>query len=359
MGGSTEGPSHAAGGEPTRQVEPLLIEAEAVTLTVLGGVAAAGADPTTATASCVCRAGDDLDAAAAGPGPAGESHGEAQERVLIWAPTGRDAAVARTILRREGFQSFVCTSALSFCRELEQGAGAAIVADEVLTLATLARLSRVLRQQPAWSDLPLIVFTRRETPVEAVLDQLLPAANVAVIERPARMHGGEVEARSAGLGRGATFIVRLPLLPQPAARQEPALPAPSPAGGAARARVVIVEDNPDIRECMAELLAAWGFDVAQAGDGRAGLDLIVGDPPAVAIVDVGLPKLDGYEVARAVRAHLPPGRVRLIAMTGYGQPQDRQRALQAGFDEHLVKPVNPDALSRLLGHAAGSTAVAS
>lgn len=135
--------------------------------------------------------------------------------------------------------------------------------------------------------------------------------------------------------------------PPPTLAASPSTP-PCATADAPRGRVVLVEDNDDIRACMVELLAAWGFAVEDAADGRAGLDLLHDDPPPVAIVDVGLPKLDGYDLARRVRARHGPHRVRLIAMTGYGQAQDRERAFQAGFDEHLVKPVDPDALAALL-----------
>ncbi len=183
-----------------------------------------------------------------------------------------------------------------------------------------------------------------------------------LVRRLVALHGGEVVAASPGLDRGAAFEVRLPLATNEGLGAELAPVSDAAGADAERARrLVVVEDNPDIRECMAELLGAWGYEVAQAADGSQGLELILADPPRVAIVDVGLPKLDGYDLARRVRASLGPRRVRLIAMTGYGQPQDRERALEAGFDEHLVKPVSPDALARVIstGSAdAGPLAVA-
>ncbi len=536
----------------------------------------------------------DLDASSPGDGRRGSAKqdgGSYEDRVLVWAPTGRDAAVTCDLLANEGFHCVVCPTSVAFCREVAAGAGAAIVADEALTLASVARLAQVLGQQPAWSDVPLIVFTRRDTPIEAVLDRLVPTANVTVLERPARvptlrsvvraalrarrrqyeardllerladadrrkdeflamlghelrnplaairnatvllgqgpgggdgdartqrlrgvierqshnltrmvedlldvtrvssgkfvlrrepldlnsivsrvaqaceprardnmqdlrvglspapalvdgdavrleqvvanlvhnaikythdggrieltvraddgqvvlrvsddgigiepamlprifdlftqvpvsldraqgglglglplvrrivdLHGGQVRAASGGLDRGSTFEVTLPLLVGSAAAEASGDHGRETSNAEQERRLVVIEDNPDIRECMAELLGAWGYQVAQAADGSEGLELILTDPPRVAIVDVGLPKLDGYDVARRVRARFGPQRVRLIAMTGYGQPQDRERALQAGFDEHLVKPVSPDALARVISAGASEAA---
>jgi CheY-like chemotaxis protein len=108
--------------------------------------------------------------------------------------------------------------------------------------------------------------------------------------------------------------------------------------------VVLVEDNEDIRDSMRELLTELGPQVHDARDGEAGADLILRLAPDLAIVDVGLPLLDGYQVAARVRQHLGPDRVRLVAMTGFGQASDRRRALEAGFDAHLVKPADVNAL---------------
>jgi CheY-like chemotaxis protein len=111
--------------------------------------------------------------------------------------------------------------------------------------------------------------------------------------------------------------------------------------------IVVVEDNPDGRETLAELLKLEGHRVDAAGDGLTGAELIVQQRPHVALVDIGLPTLDGYEVARFVRSRLGAA-VKLIALTGYGQEQDKDRALQAGFDGHLVKPFDVERLFALL-----------
>jgi signal transduction histidine kinase/CheY-like chemotaxis protein len=156
------------------------------------------------------------------------------------------------------------------------------------------------------------------------------------------MHGGTVGARSEGVGKGSEFHVRFPL----------AASATDVAGVLRTAvpvvhesvRIVLVEDNVDIRETLTELLVLDGYWVEGAADGPQGLTRILSEVPNVALIDVGLPGFDGYEVARRARSHLGDTPV-LIAMTGYGQPDDRARAFEAGFDDHVVKPVSVEELS--------------
>jgi CheY-like chemotaxis protein len=113
-------------------------------------------------------------------------------------------------------------------------------------------------------------------------------------------------------------------------------------------RVLIVEDNPDGRATLQQLLQLWGFEVEVAADGLQGVEKALAWHPDYAVVDIGLPGLDGYELARRVRAAFD-GHVLLVALTGYGQPEDRRRAFQAGFDAHLTKPADLSVLSQLLG----------
>jgi CheY-like chemotaxis protein len=121
------------------------------------------------------------------------------------------------------------------------------------------------------------------------------------------------------------------------------------AGGsaAAAARVLVVEDNEDARAALAALLEIDGYVVHAAPEGASGVELVREHRPDVALVDIGLPGIDGYEVARRIRALGPPQPF-LIALTGYGRPEDRERAIEAGFDTHLVKPVDPNDLAALL-----------
>jgi CheY-like chemotaxis protein len=171
---------------------------------------------------------------------------------------------------------------------------------------------------------------------------------LSLVKTLIELHGGEVHAESPGPGQGASFEIRLPLTYAARAlvREQPARVA-----AAAPRRIVIVEDNADSRELMSEILSEQGHTVDTAGDGEAGVDALLREPHAdVGIVDLGLPKLDGFELARRVRA--TRGRAPfLIALSGFGRPQDRKDALDAGFDVHLVKPVDVAEISRLLSAA--------
>lgn len=172
---------------------------------------------------------------------------------------------------------------------------------------------------------------------------------LAIVKRMVELHHGRVQAESAGLGQGSTFTLILPLEVEPGATSDvSAVQSASAPSDAARMSIVLVEDNEDIREGMQELLTGLGHTVAVARDGGSGADLILRVAPQVAIVDLGLPVLDGYEVAARVRAQVGPERVRLVAMTGFGQESDRRRAREAGFDAHLVKPADVDAVVRAL-----------
>ncbi|HEX9940495.1 MAG TPA: ATP-binding protein [Thermoanaerobaculia bacterium] len=173
-----------------------------------------------------------------------------------------------------------------------------------------------------------------------------------LVKSLAELHGGRVEAASGGPGRGSEFTVRLPLLAEENAAVFRRPPAPSRAARSAEPEgglhVLIVEDNEDGRESLRELLEIWGHEVSVAGTGPEGIERAFSGRPHVALIDIGLPGLDGNEVARRIRSVLGGDEISLIAMTGYGQPEDRRRALQAGFDRYLVKPVDPTVLLQLL-----------
>jgi signal transduction histidine kinase/CheY-like chemotaxis protein len=157
------------------------------------------------------------------------------------------------------------------------------------------------------------------------------------------LHGGSIHATSAGAGQGSRFEVRFPLLK---AVQTPSKPV---AVGNSKTdwNVLLVEDNDDAREVLRILLELSGYRVDCASDGQEGLRKLIEDRPEVALVDIGLPLMDGYEVAERARAAFGD-EVFLIALTGYGQPEDRQRALEAGFNEHLTKPIEASRLRELL-----------
>lgn len=159
------------------------------------------------------------------------------------------------------------------------------------------------------------------------------------------LHGGRVSAQSAGLNKGSEFTVRLPLTVKRPEPREPSAPGPL---RAIDTRIVIVEDNVDSRTMLEALLRLDGYQVAVAEDGQQGLDLILHQRPDMALIDIGLPGLDGYQIARRIRQELGHTEMRLIALTGYGRAEDRKAVREAGFDAHLVKPLKPEELARIL-----------
>jgi CheY-like chemotaxis protein len=161
------------------------------------------------------------------------------------------------------------------------------------------------------------------------------ALGLALVKGIVGLHGGTVTAESDGPGTGAAFTIRLPL---------------SPAG--AVTRVVLIEDNRDAADTLRELLALCGHRVELARDGAAGIELARESRPDVVLCDLGLPVVDGYEVARTLRRTPDLAGTLLIAVSGYGSPQAREQALEAGFDHHLTKPVDFHELSRLIGSQA-------
>jgi len=168
---------------------------------------------------------------------------------------------------------------------------------------------------------------------------------LTIARRIAQLHGGSITARSSGKGQGATFELRLPLAQGPAV--QPA-PAPVDLPVSQRRRVVVVEDNADVRHSLRLVLEAFGHEVRTAEDGSSGLNLVLGDRPDAALIDIGLPGLNGFQVAQAVRKEDPEGRIRLLALTGYGQQADRAAAKEAGFDVFLLKPVDPEELRKVM-----------
>jgi signal transduction histidine kinase/ActR/RegA family two-component response regulator len=167
---------------------------------------------------------------------------------------------------------------------------------------------------------------------------------LTLVKRLTELHDGTVEAASEGAGRGSVFTVRIPAAsPRRVANQQVLATVSS-----RNRRVLVVEDQPDARESLVLALQLAGHDVFEAADGPSGIETATRVKPDVAIIDIGLPGCDGYEVARQVR-RAPDGETTfLIALTGYGQPEDRRRAAEAGFDLHLTKPVAPDRLNALM-----------
>jgi CheY-like chemotaxis protein/anti-sigma regulatory factor (Ser/Thr protein kinase) len=178
---------------------------------------------------------------------------------------------------------------------------------------------------------------------------------LTLVRRLAELHGGNVQATSEGDGRGATFTVRIPLTRAPDDKVEGSASAPNGNGSGhyqryvESRRVLLVDDNHDSREMYRAVLRANGHDVREAADGEHALKVLETATFDVAFIDIGLPGgMDGYELARRIRKH-PTGKdIRLVALTGYGFPEDRAQSKQAGFARHLVKPVEPDMLQREL-----------
>jgi signal transduction histidine kinase/ActR/RegA family two-component response regulator len=180
---------------------------------------------------------------------------------------------------------------------------------------------------------------------------------LALVKGLVDLHGGDVSITSGGDSKGCSVLLRLPLVDGTAGAAEAAgapLPPASTSGRQKRPlRVLLVDDNADMTEMLAALLEASGYETARAGDGLEAVDVATRFSPDVAFIDIGLPKLDGYEVVRRLRERLD-SRVILVAMSGYGQAEDRARSTVAGFDHHLVKPVANERIEQLLEAVARS-----
>jgi CheY-like chemotaxis protein/anti-sigma regulatory factor (Ser/Thr protein kinase) len=179
---------------------------------------------------------------------------------------------------------------------------------------------------------------------------------LTLVKRLAEMHGGSVAVQSEGAGKGSEFTVRLPLprlVEQPAASHPKAKERAAPLAGR---RILVVDDNRDAADSMGMFLKFLGAKMHVAYDGASALAAMAMFGPDVVLLDIGMPGMDGYEVARRIRRQPEHQGVLLLAMTGWGQEEDRRRTAEAGFDHHLVKPVDPLALQTLLvtGSAGGN-----
>jgi CheY-like chemotaxis protein len=168
---------------------------------------------------------------------------------------------------------------------------------------------------------------------------------LTLVRRLVEMHGGSVEAHSAGTGHGSRFVVRLPIVVE---HQPAAAPAVAPLPIAKR-RILVVDDNRDAAASLSLLLELDGHVIVTVHDGLAAYAAAEAHRPEVALVDIGLPQMDGYELCRRIREQSWGGGMILVALTGWGQDEDRSRTRAAGFDAHLVKPVDYADLLALLG----------
>jgi len=169
---------------------------------------------------------------------------------------------------------------------------------------------------------------------------------LAVVKRIVAMHEGTVSAESAGLGQGSTFTVRIPLDHRPAAvdpRQASADHPPT-----APRRILVADDNVDAAETLAILLESLGHAVHKVHDGEAAVEAAAAFDPELVLLDIGMPRVNGYDACRRIRSQAGGAARTLVAVTGWGQPQDQLRAREAGFDRHLVKPLDMEQLMQLI-----------
>jgi CheY-like chemotaxis protein len=192
------------------------------------------------------------------------------------------------------------------------------------------------------------LFTQAERTLDRAEGGL--GIGLTLVRRLTELHGGVVQASSAGPGEGSEFVVRLPLLPDgsPAAAAAHRPDGGKRARAALRHRILVVDDNRDSADSLAMLLRLVGHDVRTAHDGRQALSVAGAYRPDVVLLDIGLPGMDGFTVARHLRSQPELAGVVLVALTGYGSDEDRSRSQAAGFNHHMVKPVNLDALNELL-----------
>ncbi len=171
---------------------------------------------------------------------------------------------------------------------------------------------------------------------------------LALVRQLVAMHGGSVEGFSGGQNKGTTIVVRLPVADGPVRQPVPVNDRPDEAAATPSGRVLVVDDNHDVGDSLAELLELVGYSTVLARNGQQALALALANRPPIALIDIGLPDLDGHEVARRLRAEPGFDGMYLIALTGWGKDDDRRRSREAGFDEHLVKPVDIDRLLEML-----------
>ena len=192
------------------------------------------------------------------------------------------------------------------------------------------------------------MFMQADRPINGSAGGL--GIGLTLVKRLVEMHGGIITAKSAGQGKGSEFVVRVPVASahlsqpeiltkgRPESRTEPIKPV----------RILVVDDNQDSVDSLGLLLKLLGNEVRIAHDGLAAVDLANEFEPRVVLLDIGLPTLNGFEAAKRIRKQPWGKQAVMIAVTGWGEPVDRQRSKEAGFDHHLVKPVDPDVLINLL-----------
>ena len=176
---------------------------------------------------------------------------------------------------------------------------------------------------------------------------------LSLVRTLVEMHDGNVEAKSPGRGNGSEFTVRVPCVPSPA-NSGPAAAANNGTSATRSIRILVVDDNRDSAESIAKLLELWGHKILLAHDGHTAVEIALAERPEVVLLDIGLPGLNGYRACQAMRQHGMTEEL-IVAMTGYGQEEDRRLSLESGFDRHLVKPIDLRTVERLLAEKAKSS----
>ena len=227
------------------------------------------------------------------------------------------------------------------------GSEVAIAAERRGAVVRLIVRDRGVGIPPEMQDAIFEAFVQHRRPGDASAGGL--GLGLSVVRSLVALHGGTVQAHSEGPGKGSEFVVELPRLPSETEAAAADRPAPMPDASPQKTRVLLVEDNEDAGNLLADALAGLGYDVLFARDGPSALEAAAEFQPQVALLDIGLPAMDGYELARRLRS-LPglSAVTRLVAISGYGQESDRRRSVAAGFTAHLVKPITLDALTAVI-----------
>lgn len=194
------------------------------------------------------------------------------------------------------------------------------------------------------------IFSQAQRVLERSQDGL--GIGLSLVRGLARLHGGDIEAHSEGPGKGSEFIVRLPVVVDPGMQEAASRHEEEPIAVSTR-RLLIVDDLKDTADSLAMLLSMKGYDVYTAYDGEEAIAAAAKLRPEVVLLDIGMPKLNGYDACRHIRAQPWGERMFIVALTGWGQDDDRRATEEAGFDHHMVKPVDPSELMRLLASLPG------